>query len=678
MTFVLASLLFLALLVAPGGYESPVGGAVLTGPAQALFVLGVLGVAFCCVFRPARRVRAAVLVALAALLAAKCVIGALDTPIGWKGRYEMTDTVPAATGTFFWRFAAHDFRIDRDIDFDGPRFGLHFLNDPVRYGGLYSGLRDGYVPMRITWEGAIKLPVAQRMVSFVRVRGRVVMSVDGRPVLEARDQIITTLPVTAAGWHRITVTYEKPAHQPPLISVLLSDQHRFRLLDVLPETDPARRETQRAVLAAFTTVIVGAGCLILILAGRDAFGLVSPRRIVARRGRLATAWAAFFVCSVLVGLAWQSCQPYTGMTVQLSAGDDPLIYEGNARDVMANGLMMLEGRPVGHGRPYYFYPLYSYVLAGAHWIMGEDFSTVVLFNGLCIAALPLLLWAFAWRHLPGGAAWAAMLVLGAFCYWRVWYYTLTAFTDPLFIMLTFAALCAVRAALQSGRAGTAIGAGALSALAAATRPSFMTFVPLLAAAVVAGLTTVSRQARLRLAILVLLGFGLGLSPFALRNYLMSGQLVLLVNSWIQLPYFLTPPERPNPVGGVPTFTQAVAWAGSIVRADPVGAARIEARKLLFTLGATEFGPAGVGKHPEFLLITVLGALALVLRRGPPVVRSAVLVYAVSHTVAMMLAAPWTYGFKSILPLQIAWLGVAAFLVAAPVDADSQDLGASGT
>ena len=65
---------------------------------------------------------------------------------------------------------------------------------------------------------------------------------------------------------------------------------------------------------------------------------------------------------------------------------------------------------------------------------------------------------------------------------------------------------------------------------------------------------------------------------------------------------------------------------------------------------------------SFLAITAVGLLALIRRAVPS---PAVLVtgaFAVSHGLAMVMAAPWTYGYKSILPTLVLSLFWAMFLL----------------
>ena len=59
------------------------------------------------------------------------------------------------------------------------------------------------------------------------------------------------------------------------------------------------------------------------------------------------------------------------------AGDDPMIYEGYARDILFNGILMNGGAPLGQGEPFYYQAFYPYFLAASHAIFGEGFFGVL-------------------------------------------------------------------------------------------------------------------------------------------------------------------------------------------------------------------------------------------------------------------------------------------------------------
>ncbi len=352
--------------------------------------------------------------------------------------------------------------------------------------------------------------------------------------------------------------------------------------------------------------------------------------------------------------------------MNLFSGDDPLAYEGYARNVLFHGLLMPNGAEVGHGAAYYHYPLYSYGLALAHVVFGEQFSSVVFLNILSVCAILLLCWHLGWRRLPTWAAVCAGLAMGWFIVRHLMPYTYTAFSDNAFVSLVFVALLASVTALECGERRWWVLAGVSAAWAAAARPSFLTYLGLFPVAVVVLSDERWRKRSFRSAGLFLVGVLLGLSPFALRNWIMTRKLVLLVNSWIQIPYFLYPWDRPNPVSSVSGLPEAITKAVDIILTQPAMVADIEWRKVAFTLGWTQAGPAAVGAHWDLLLLTCLFAAAVLLGKIPRRLTLVVVAFAVSHVAAMVLAAPWTYGYKTILPLHAVFLFGSVYLLAGAV------------
>ena len=113
----------------------------------------------------------------------------------------------------------------------------------------------------------------------------------------------------------------------------------------------------------------------------------------------------------------------------------------------------------------------------------------------------------------------------------------------------------------------------------------------------------------------------------------------------------------------PSALQSIAIAADIARAHPWRTLLIEGRKVGFTLGFTNLA-SGLPLYWEFVAATGLGLLALVRRSVPSPISTVTALFLASHMVAIISAAPWTYGYKSILPFQVATLFSAAFLCAA--------------
>lgn len=664
----LSLLIALALLLVPGAPGGPLDGTPLGALGRLMLVGLAILAGFTALFRVEGVPRWPVAV-LGILLLAKLSACMLGQQAGWQGRYEVVDAAAPAQATFSSGFVTRPYRVDSAIDFDGPSFGLHFLNDTLPYASRYPQVpRDQAVPLRVTWTGTIFLARRRRLAISTACRGSVRVVIDGalqERVSDTPAQVQATAEPLGIGRHVVHIVYDKPAQVVPLVSVRLADASTGEILTPVPGVSnrPLSPIANEAGLA--TTGVVGIGAVVvlwLFLGIATGPGSLEPRL----RGPRAGALAVFIAVCCLALLAYRTALPTLGQTVSLTSGDDWLAYESDARDVLHEGLLMPHGQPHGHGGAYFFYPFYSYALAGAHGLIGEDPSAGVLFNGLGIALLPLLLWTLGWHRLP---SWAALSGTGAFVLfaWRCLIpYTRVLLTDNLFIVMVFAALVLLQRTLRNQRMSTGFASGVVCALAAATRPSFLTFLPLMVLVVLFVPHRYEWRGRLKLAAMAVGGMVAGLLPFTIRNVIMSGRLVVLVNSWLQLPYFLIPPGMANPVGLVhgrpPTLTESLSMAFDIVRSHPARTLGLEVQKLLFTLGFTQIGSVLHISHWEFVAVTACGVLALLLRALDRMTAILLGAFAFSHLVAMVMAAPWSYGYKSILPLITVWFFAAVFLL----------------
>jgi hypothetical protein len=354
-----------------------------------------------------------------------------------------------------------------------------------------------------------------------------------------------------------------------------------------------------------------------------------------------------------------------GKTAHLHPGGDPLLYGSAARDIIHNGPWMLHGKPMGQAQPFYHYPLYPYVLAVGYACVGEGLATIYLVNGLLLALVPVLFWEMGWKRLSSVAAGIGFSALIAFLgYYAAPIVTFeeAAFADFAFIPLVFVAILTFSRAIEAPGRSNLVLAGVCAAMGAAARPSLMTFIYLAPVVLWFGMTDAHPERRVRAALWMLAGVAIGLLPFTLRNVLAAGRFVVLVNSWIQVPYFLVPPEIAEKPGGIPGPLQAVAMAWDIFREYPIRTVWLTVRKLLYTLGVTAVGPAGILQANSLSVLTPLFIIAVLFRRIPRATMLALVAFVVSHVAAMVLAAPWTFHYKTILPLHAAFLFGAVFLI----------------
>lgn len=664
--FLVAALLAFCLLSAPGAYDSPLGGTPFDIPGYSV-AGAILCLALTPVFFPRRaRVGVWLPLALLALLAVKVGVGRGDVPPGWRASYRHADTKgQMVDGRVYWRFASRPDRLEPAIALWATRSDLHFLNDVDLYGyPPYDATpRERLYALDVTWTGHVTTVPGQRLIWTVTAAGTVtVPGAAGPQVLENPAGVQVELPALPPGQHPLTVRFAKPPGTDPAIRVRLTDAATGRSVPVAADPAPLPATAWRAT--ATTAVVVG-GVILLALTlvagyvragtGRDADGLI-------------TSAAGLAVTIALVGWGVVLATRAHGSTAMFGAGGDPLYYGSSARDILHHGLLMLHGAPLGQASPYYFYPMYPYMLAGAHALVGDNVSAIYLLNGCLVALLPALFQALGWSRLRAVAGTVAFAALGVFVVrygGLVITFDQPSFTDIAYLTLVFVTLAAMARAFDGWRPGWLVLAGVCMAFGAATRPSLMTLVYLAPFGLLATKGPRSWRAWAIASACFAAGVALGLAPFTLRNGIAAGKFVVLVNSWIQIPYFLIPPEIPEKPGGMPGLLQAVGMAWEIFKEFPTRTVITEARKVLYTLGVTAVGPPGMLQANALAALPVLFGAALYLRRlaGPTAI--AVSTFAVSHVLAMFIAAPWTFHYKSIVPLHAAFLFGAAFLLQRP-------------
>jgi hypothetical protein len=457
--------------------------------------------------------------------------------------------------------------------------------------------------------------------------------------------------------------YRKPSATPASIAVRV-------LLDGAPADLRAfadRPPRQGAALVSDGLVLASVGLLLYQM--WLAFGSRPQRWNPRLPATAASAIVTWLVCLLVLGTALALSHPYIASTTHLGAQDDPLAYESNARNIMEEGLLMPLGKPVGAGEPYFFYPLYSYALAGVHWLIGEDYGAVILFNGICSTALPLLMWAMGWRRLGLIAQIAGMIALSWLVIRHSGFYWQAALTDNLFIPLSIGAVWLAALATRPGYRALALAAGCVAAVAGSTRPSFLLFVGAFVVLLVGLARRLDIRERMIRAALFVGAYAVTLLPFLIRNYIMSGQAVMVVTLSHAITYALIPPEGgitpPSLTTFPPSWREALWGAAQMFKAEPALLVWLEIRKALFTLGFTNLGPPGVRLQYEFPVLLALFASALWMKRVPSHLLLAITAFLISHLAAMVIAYPWTYGYKSILPVQYLFLFGALYLTARP-------------
>ena len=621
-------------------------------------------------FRPRKQVHLAIPLALLVAAALKLFLAPMLVPEGWRGVYQPARGKPDATyepfrpAYFQDGLVARPYRVDRAIAFEGVNFGLTYINDRPESAVValsrldyYTRKRDVGDPLIVRWTGYLATDTAKSVSPVISASGGVTISVNGREVFRATNprQRAVSWDLTP-GIHPIQIVYRKPPDVVPAITVL-------GIEDVTPVAAPSDA-IRRSGHAATAIYVVGLLVLALLgLAFLRAYSRVTrfffeDVWLETDKVVVLVLFAAFFVGGIAAAI------PTRNATIQLSIGDDPLAYAGAARAILRNGILLLD--ETGPKEPYYFYPMYSYVLAAAHVLWGDDYATIVILNMLCAGAVIVLVWMILRHRLARGALVFVLLLFAIFAKNHFLRWTHQPFTDNLFVPAVMGTILATIIAFETKKSRWLFVVGVLTALSAAIRPSMLLHLPVMALGILLYRDLGTFRKRFTGAATFVFGFAVGVAPFTLRNWIVSKRFVLLVASFVMLPFFMIPPGDPGiplMIGdAAPNATQAIGQAWFLLKTRPLQVALLEIKKTLFTFGIMAAGPEIVDPPLHFPIFPILFVIALYKRRIDRAVAAALLIFGLSHLLGLIVGTPWTYGYKTILPFHVTAIIGAAFLL----------------
>jgi hypothetical protein len=654
--------LFVFLLV-PGPQKGVFSGVPLSGKATAVFLM-FAGVAIATsLVQRTRSPRRIWPIVLLIAVGGKILLSAFLVTAGWRGTYETAQIRGDKRGEALrvMRFTTpsgqRPYRIEGEINVrNRTMLGADFINDRPRSPYYENILRDVAQPMRITWRGFAWAGSAQTAPVQLTAKGIVTLRVNDRELYRGQNpqRRPIALPLRS-GTNHIEVLYEKAAGIEP--TIVLSG---VPAVTAEPADDRSRAWSGTATLAI--NLLGALAMLAFAIALIESYGTLRETLPQLDAGKIATLCfvGAFLVIGVVRSV------PQRHSTIQLRIGDDFLNYEGMSREILRGNVMVTRGAPLGQGEPYYHYPLYPFGLAAAHYLFGDDFANVILFNCICLAMLGPVIRGFLKRDLSSVAI--AVAIAASFLFIRRYAlpYTVTAFSDNPFLILMLASLLVSVRALDSGGTRLFFVTGISIAIAAATRPSAFIYLPFLVLVILMMTTLGGFMARTKAILATIAGFVVAVSPFTIRNKIVSGRWVMLVGGYMSITSFLLPPEAKRHVGllvngKMPTMVQTLHQVLQLVMQEPAAILWTACRKVLFTFGWTTFGP-GTPSLPFLGIYPFLFLAALLLRRIPKTIALVLGAFLLSHLASMVLAAPWTYGYKSILPFHLACIVGAAFLL----------------
>ena len=640
-----ALLIWIAYFVVPNDAGGIVHGLPL-GPIEATALLMLAWLAI-----TGARVTGAAVVAM--LLAVTYAAGAaIPGEGGFRARYFAN---AAATGSHerSIEFPGRAFtRIDRQLDFDADRreFSLPFFNDNSRFNFYKAGEpQRRYLEFAVRWSGLWWVD-SERPRLYIDAPGASgQIFIDGEEALGVAGGVgspaVQELPLTP-GWHRLDVTFSSPyAAGRSFSSGVMHGDARVPFDASMVVTQQIRdwQMTSARILGWIKTAADGA--LIAWLAWLFLTALV---RVTDVRWLFAAVAAAE---ALIFAFRWWH------HNMLLAGGDDTMTYEGYARDILLNGILMNGGLPPGQGEPFYYQAFYPYFLAAAHAVFGEGMFGPVLLQRLLAA---LAMWkiveiavAFSSEHI-----WKVALPIAVlFVAWKFWPIAAQPLNESLYVPLLAATAASLIRLCRDPQRRSALTSGLLSGLTTITRSTALLSWAIVWPACWLAMKGVPRR---HAAIAVLTASTLAVfSLIAIRNWIVAG---VFAPSSTELGITLlggneVPPGVPiNLATRAPLYqrfgiSDHTATVIEYAITAPGLFALHQGRKALFALGFYEPYAPGWGYSPVYVAVwmSALVGLWLAVRRSRqviPVLLPALI--ALTQFVAVVIVYP--KGERLIVPI----------------------------
>jgi hypothetical protein len=342
----------------------------------------------------------------------------------------------------------------------------------------------------------------------------------------------------------------------------------------------------------------------------------------------------------------------------LPGGDDPMTYEGFARDIQLNGILMNFGKPLGAGEPFYYQAFYPYFLAAAHTVFGEDMFGVLFLQRWLVVLTAAAIIRIA-VDLGGRAVWPAALAAGGlFTWWKFAPIAADLLNESLYVPLLVAWVARLVRSSSRPSAGSAATAGIIGGFAAITRSTAILSWPLVW--LVCAWTWRRRRGWVTVVSAMVIGSLAVFSLIALRNWIAA-------NTFAPTPtgagINLLGGNEPPPHVTIDLSARRATYDRFGISDDsarviefaivaPGEFARGLGRKALFALGFYEAYAPGWGRSPVYIAvwISAVAGLVIVLRRRHVPSLAAVLPALIALTQYAAVVIVYPKGERLILPV----------------------------
>jgi hypothetical protein len=651
-------LIWIAYFLAPTGADGLVRG-LPAGPVEAAALLMLAWLA-------AARVRVPGAPVVAAALTLTWIsAAAIPGDHGFRARYFVNAAGQGAhERSIDFRDRAFT-RIDRRLHFapGGPEFPLPFFNDNSRFNFYQMGEPDRRrLEFAVRWSGMWWVDEERPVIYLTGPEATAEAFVDGLPVVRLAladgSPMVGDVTLTP-GWHRLDVAFSSPYDTPRRFSAGLVRDGALVPFDGSMVVTQQIRDWQMTSARVLRRVKTGLDVLALaglawMFAG-SLWGVCRAcRRPAVNAVRYAQARSLFAVAAATEALifAW----PWARQNMVLIGGDDTMTYEGYARDILFNGLLMNGGEPFGQGEPFYYQAFYPYFLAATHAVFGESQFGPVLVQRLLAAFMAWKLVDIA-AHFTTPRIWmVAVPIASSFVAWKFWAIAAQPLNESIYLPLLVATVAAMIVVSDRPTPGGAARAGVLGGFTAISRSTALP--SLMLAWALCWLAWRPRATRTRLVVVMAAATLAVYSTVAVRNWIVAGQFSASPTGFAatflggnEIPAGLAIDLAPRaPFYQRFGITDPTAIVIEYALTAPMAFAQNLGRKALFALGFYEPYAPGWGYSPVYIAVwvTALGGLAVAARQhGSPAVWVPALI-AVTQFVALVIVYP--KGERLVLPV----------------------------
>ena len=385
-----------------------------------------------------------------------------------SGAHERSIEYPDATFT----------RIDTTLAFEqsANQFPLPFFNDNSRFNFYKAGEPNRrLMDFSVRWSGVWWVDREQLSVYVHAPDSTAQLSIDGESRIEMTRQsgspvvIDVTLP---RGWHRLDITYSSPYAGPRTFSAGVVDEGQLRPFDASGVATQQVRDWQMTAARLLRRLKTAVDAALLLCLGWLVIGTLARLAREWRRSEtpsLELRHAMWMFAAVAAVDAWLLAAPWSHQNMVLIGGDDTMTYEGYARDIVLNGILMNGGRPPGEGEPFYYQAFYPYFLAGAHAVFGESMFGPVLLQRLLAA---FAIWKLVQLAVDFSTTriWMVALPLAtAFMWWKFRHIAAQPLNESLYVPLLVATAAGLVRLCRFPTHTAALRTGIVSGLATITR-----------------------------------------------------------------------------------------------------------------------------------------------------------------------------------------------------------------